>query len=366
MTQPAFSSFGASRRVRIGLVAGPKTVAHLGPVIRHLIIGLLDEPMQVTLICPENVDLRELHLPCPPVDVVTYSLPLLPFLRRRALRELAEELKPSEVSLLHALDADAIPVTISLSENLGLDYLLWMFTCCREVPAADPRCRGILAASAPIQRTLLDSHLVREDQVHLLRPGVYQARSATCFVNPSHAAAIVAAGPLDMYASPAATLQTFADLKSAGRECVFFLVGNGKAERPLRRHAEKLGLMDELTFVDWTGPEQLTDIIKAADLFVSPVVSDRVEIDLLAAMAGGVPVLVADGSVADFVIPDQTALVFPAGDSARLTELVASLLDNRVMARELAEKALLHLRENHSPARMVARLADIYRGILGL
>ncbi len=359
------SSYGAAKPVHIGLVAGPSTIENLGPVIRHLVVGLLDEPMRMSLICPRHAQLQELHLPCPPVGVHEYDMPKLPFLRRRAMDDLSEDLAQAEVTLLQALDVDAISTTADLAARLDLNYVTWAYSCCREWPLADPRCLTMLAASSAIYETAADAG-VPPERLGLLRPGVHQTRSATCFVTPSHVAAIVAAADLDLYAPVAAALQSFADLKAAGRQCVFFLVGNGRAERALRQQAEKLNLMDELTFVDRTGPEQLTDIIKAADLFVWPAPTDRVDIELLSAMAGGVPVLVADRGIADFVIPDQTALAYPTANANALTELLLSLLDNHDYARELAERALAHLRENHSPARMVCNLANLYRAILGV
>ena len=158
-------------------------------------------------------------------------------------------------------------------------------------------------------------------------------------------------------------LVAFAELRQTQRECVFFLIGNGRAEKSIRKLAEKLGLLGDLTFVDRTEPDELTGILRAADIFVSPAPSHRVDIGLLAAMAGGVPVLAAAGGAADFLIPDRTSLTFPAGDAAELTVKLEALLDDRAAARGLAENALAHLRENHSPARMIQQLAEFYRGI---
>jgi glycosyltransferase involved in cell wall biosynthesis len=209
----------------------------------------------------------------------------------------------------------------------------------------------------------VESRAVPPDLVHLLRPGTHPARRATCFIDPKHAVAIVAAGSLASYRPFAATLEAFAELKAGRRECVFFLVGNGRYEHALRRLAMKLGLMSELTFVDRQSPEQLTGILRAADVFIAPAPSDRVEMELLASMAAGVPVLAAGAEAADFVIPDRTALTFSAGDSAELTVKLSALLDDRAAARELAEAALAHLREHHSPAKTVGQLAELYRAL---
>ena len=362
----AMSPYGTSGQLHIGLVLGPQTLHHLGPVIRHLIVGLLDEPMQVTLIGPCQ-DMSELHLPSPPVRIVEYALPRLPFFFPRTVSGLAQGLRESPLTLLHALDTDGLEVAKALSAQLEVPYALWAFSLGgREVRTLDDRCSAVIAPSANIQEMLPALRLAPADRIHLVRPGVYQVRSATCFVASTHAAAIIAADPMTSPFGPSAALEAFAQLRQAGRECVFFLIGNGKAERTLRRQAEKLGLMDALTFVDETGPEQLTGIIKAADIFVSPTAGNRVDIELLAAMAGGVPVLAAQGSAGDFLIPDKTALVFRPGDSPAIAQMLQGLLDDHAAARELADAALAHLKENHSPARMIQKMADLYRQIAGV
>ena len=67
--------------VRIGLVAGPETLRNLGPVVRHMIVGLLDDPLDVTLFCPMKADVA--NLPAPPVRIIRYDTTRLPFLPER-------------------------------------------------------------------------------------------------------------------------------------------------------------------------------------------------------------------------------------------------------------------------------------------
>jgi len=345
----------------VGLVAGTETLDHLGSVARHLIVGVLDEVIPVSLICPESAALP--GVPAPPVEVVRYGPMRWPLLRRRSLEALLQALAGSAPALLHALDTDALALTRQLAVGLDVNYVVGVLSLARAVRATDPRCRRLLAGSEPIRRHLLATHAASEEVIRLLRPGIHPAKRATCFIDPQHAVAIVAAGALDTFQPFAAVLEAFAQLKAAGRECVFFLVGNGRCERQLRRLAERRGLMGDLTFVDRQTPEQLTGILRAADVFISPAPSRRLEMELLASMAAGVPVLAAGAEAADFIIPDRTALTFTPGDSAELTVKLAALLDDRAAAREMAEAALAHLREHHSPARTASRLAELYRAV---
>ncbi|GAG43336.1 unnamed protein product, partial [marine sediment metagenome] len=111
--------------------------------------------------------------------------------------------------------------------------------------------------------------------------------------------------------------------------------------------------------------EQLNGILRAADIFISPAPSKRLEIELLSAMAAGVPVLAAGAEAPDFIIADETALIFSPGDAAGLADRLAMLMDDHAAAQRLAENALAYLRENHSPAKMVSQLIDLYHQITG-
>jgi len=361
---PGVNAKPPPKPIHVALVAGPESLDRLGVVVRHMIVGLLDEAIRVSLVCPVSAGADHL---APPAEVVRYAPTRVPLLLRRSAHAVAHQIRPAGVGCLHALDAGALPLTRRLAAEANLDYLVGIDALRRHVRPPDGRCRGVVAAAEPIRRRLGVQHALPEDQIHLIRPGIHAARQATCFADPQHTVAIVAAGRPASPAPFGAALNAFAELRAARRDCVFFLVGAGRAERPLRRLAQRLDLMGDLTFVDRSSAEQLTDILKAADVFIAPAPADRIDVELLSAMAGGVPALagIAGQPQADqpndFVIPDQTALTFAAGNAAELTVKLAALLDDRAAARRLAEAALDHLRQHHSPARNTKQLADLYR-----
>ncbi len=156
-------------------------------------------------------------------------------------------------------------------------------------------------------------------------------------------------------------LRSFADLIRRKLDCVFFVVGNGRADGQLRLSADKLGLRGELTFVDRQPLRLLPEMFKAADIYVAPVPSRGIDMPSLLAMAAGIPVLAAGEGAADFFIDGQTMLRFKQGNPADLAGKLASLMDDHAMAARLAESALEHLRTCHSPAGVVAALTRIYR-----
>jgi len=348
--------------MRVALVAASQSLAHLGPAVRHLVVGLLDEPMHVSLLCPEGADTS--YVPDPPVQVIRYGSLRLPFIRGRTLDALARRVGRGGVAVLHALDAGALPLTRRLAERCDLGYVASVLSLKSGLHVTGRRCRAVLAASEPIRRALIETRAAPGELVSLLPPAVHRVRKATCFINARHSPAIVAAGRLAAREHFAAVLEAFARVRARRSQCALFIVGDGPGESQLRRLADDLALMADLTFVQPRDAVLLADIVRAADVFISPVPSDRVEIDLLAAMAAGGPVVVAGAAAADFVLNGHTALTYAPTDADDLAGRLDRLLDDRAWARQLAENALAHLREHHSPAKAAARLAELYRGIV--
>jgi glycosyltransferase involved in cell wall biosynthesis len=352
-----------SRPMRIGWVAGEETIERLSRTLKPLAIGLLDEPMEITAICPNRAIITD--LPSPPIEIVRYDRMRLSYFRKRAAARLAEELRAYNFDLLHSLDSSAAELTGQLADILNLRYVVSSYRL------GDGAAMGtlggqaccVLAGCEAIRSDLLENHVAAVEKIEVLHPGVYQVGHATLFANPAQSIAIAAGGELNDFPAFEAVLKCFAELKNRQYDCVFFIIGSGKAQRQLRRAAERLGLNSVLTFVDYQQPAHLAGIFKAADIYISPVPDRGINIPVLLAMAAGDPVVAAGSGCSDFIIGDKTALLYRSGDWVELTGRLSGLLDDHAAASQLAENALDYLGEHYSPAGMVSALAGIYRRV---
>jgi glycosyltransferase involved in cell wall biosynthesis len=355
-------------RLRVGWVAGRTTAERFGRALQPLAIGLMDELVEILALCPEGADIQE--LPSPPVETISFGR-----MRRwgffadtGAVMALAGELRHRKVQLLHALDAEAWPLASQLARLAGLHCIV------NSTHLDDWKILGrlgdsvgkVLAASESIRQALLAHRVAPERRIELVRPGVYQVRKPTCFFDPSLYVSVVAGGPMQDYAPFEAVIRSFAELRRGGRDAVFFLMGNGRAEKRLRALGEVLGVRTELTFVDRQPPRLLPEIFKAADLYVAPIPDRSIDMPCLLAMAAGVPVLAAGQGASDFLIDGQTALGFAPRSAPDLTAKLTALLDDHAQATALADRALAHLRAHHSPAGAVAAVTRIYRQVAAL
>ncbi|MHC4982898.1 MAG: glycosyltransferase family 4 protein [Planctomycetota bacterium] len=350
--------------IRAAWIAGEKTLEDLALTIQPLAISLMDELVELSVLCPGGADASS--LPSPPIEIVRYGRVKRGPFGGRAAERLASEVVGRKIQLLHALDAAAAPLARRLARAAGVNYVISSYALGdgRRLGRLDEHAKAVLAASERIQRDLMERRVISAERIYLLRPGVIRVSRPTCFRNPENSVAIIAGGAMDDFGCFDALLGTFAQLKARSYDCVYFIIGQGRAERRLRERCEKLGLAGEVTFVERQPPWQLTGILKAADIYISPVRAGGLDFQSLRAMAAGVPVLSVSDPASDFLKDGRTSSQFKPGDTSELTMRLLSLLEDRPAAMGLAENALEYLRRHHNPAQMSARTAEIYRRVV--
>lgn len=350
-----------AKPLRVAWLAGPETFDHIGRILQPLAVGLMDEFIGVTVFIPEKSDEHE--LPNVPVDVIRYSRLQWLMFQTGSLAAMADEITNRGVHLLHALDSSAAELAVRLSDATGVNYVVSCYRQgdARRLGTLGPRAVGVMAASEPIRRELLGSRVTSPDRIGLVRPGVYMVNHATCYNDKQKSITIVAGGTMDDFGAYEAVLKAFAEIKASNYDCAFFIIADGKAEERVRLAAEQMSLRSRVTFVEQQPASQLQGIFKSADIYISPVAGDHVDIASLLAMAAGDPVLAAQGHVDDVFIEGQTALMFRSGNSQELTAKLMAIVRDQAAATKLADSALSYLHEHHSAARMVAAISQIYR-----
>jgi len=347
--------------LRVAWVAGAETIGRLGRVLQPLAVGLLDEMIELAVLCPDGDAGALAAAPC---EVVPYAAARWWPLGGGPVEPLAGELKRRKVAVLHGLDGSAGKLTADLARAAAVPYFLNSDALAdrRRLAEAGRGAAAVLAASEPLQHALIGQAVCAGERVRLMRPGVYHVRRPTCFTEPGHSTAVIAGGPLTDPGPFEAVLECFAELSARQYDCVYFLIGDGPAERSLRKRAGALGLREQLTFVVGQPLAELPGIFKSADLYVSPTTYSRIDIRSLLAMAAGVPVLAAGpAGVSDFLRDGETATFFQATNAAELTVKLAALLDDRAAARSLAAAAIEYVHVHHSPAVNVTGLAHLYK-----
>lgn len=110
---------------------------------------------------------------------------------------------------------------------------------------------------------------------------------------------------------------------------VLAIYGYGVLERSLTDQARRLGVLDRVRFMGHLARERLPVVLRAADAFSRPSLTEGLGTAFLEAMAAGVPVIATPvGGIVDFVRDEENGFFAKPGDPvdlARVIEQVAGL-----------------------------------------
>ncbi|MBK6587629.1 MAG: glycosyltransferase family 4 protein [Acidobacteria bacterium] len=183
---------------------------------------------------------------------------------------------------------------------------------------------------------------------------------------PTHAPLIVTLGELKL-------LKGQRDLVLAANEVLkqiptarFVVAGKDNSidkrfRRELRRLVRVLGHDESFTWLDWL--DDISPLMAAADLFVSPSHSESFGLAILDAMAAGTPVIATATDGAKQLITDRNAIV-PIKDPIALAGKITWFIQHENERRVLGEKQKLHARKNYGLTTMIDATVALYEEIL--
>lgn len=149
-------------------------------------------------------------------------------------------------------------------------------------------------------------------------------------------------------------------------DCRFVIAGKDNSldkrfRRELKRLVRVFGHEDNFIWLDWL--EDISPLMAAADIFVSPSHSESFGLAMLDAMAFGTPVIATRTDGAKELITDHNALV-PIKDPIALAEKLASYLNRPDILRTLAETQMQNARERYGLGRMIDKTIGLYESVL--
>lgn len=115
------------------------------------------------------------------------------------------------------------------------------------------------------------------------------------------------------------------------------LIGEGAEARRLERQIASLGLNGLVALAGFRS--DVPTVLKVADVFVLPSLSEGLPVAALEALAAGVPIVAtAAGGTPEVVLNEHTGLLVPPRDPARLAQATVRLLREADLAARLARE----------------------------
>lgn len=142
---------------------------------------------------------------------------------------------------------------------------------------------------------------------------------------------------------------------------VLWIVGDGPERQTLQQIAKALGLENRVCFSGLQA--DVSPFMQAADCLVIPSLwKEAVGLVILEAMACGLPVIgSAIGGIPEFVIPDETGSLFPAGNHEALADRIQELCASRTQREHLRAGARALAVSQFSHQSRVSDAVAIYR-----
>jgi glycosyltransferase involved in cell wall biosynthesis len=133
--------------------------------------------------------------------------------------------------------------------------------------------------------------------------------------------------------------------RTRARNIHMLVAGGGELLDGFRAQAAEAGLGGRVHFLDRVPHGELTNVLRASDLFVlTTEPPESFGIVLIEAMACGLPAVATDYPGVRAVVDEQTGILIPAGDSGAAAEALDRLVDmgpegRASMGRQGREKA---------------------------
>lgn len=155
-------------------------------------------------------------------------------------------------------------------------------------------------------------------------------------------------------------------------DMTILLVGMGLFEEDAVTFLQELkvaGLQDTLVETGWVGEEELPHVLGAADVgiyLMEDTLLNRTKcpVKLADMLCVGLPVVAEDvGQVREYIVHQQTGLLYPAGDVDNLASGLADLLQDEKERKRLGQGARDHIRSHFSWEKLANIAERAYIGV---
>ncbi len=348
----------SSLAVNVALCLDGDVFDRFGPVLRHLVVGLVDQAVHVRL---ASSDVRIEQLKLGPVQSVLHARAVWPT-RHRRTEQLIEMLAGDPPTIVHAFSGDSYRIAVDVADAFDADLVLSVTSVadCDKIAQVDCSRAGIfIAMSQPLIDILTTQLGTPSEQVTLVRPGVRTAGEARGGPAEGSAATILSTASFESGSGVDKVIKAAHMLIKRGHDLLLFLLGEGPKESSLRRMAHERNLDARVIFAHPTG--DLTHAMQSADIFVHPSEDTALSADGLQAIGTGMTVVTVPNTVCDYYRHDETALVTAQATAEALADAIELLLSDRATAQRLAASGIEYVRKHHAWSGMAERTAAAYR-----
>jgi hypothetical protein len=276
---------------------------------------------------------------------------------------LFEKLSHNKPSLIHGFWPGDMKLLSFLSEKLDIPAVVTFFEPPRKRHLSSIPNSAILAASSePIYQSIVSLAEALKSRTICVPLGTFVEESQVCFSNLNQTTSLVVCEDLKNAADYEPLLDAVRHLLAEGFEFSLALMGQGPAERAIRKQINHLGLTYVVALVPPMHP--VRPIFQGMDIFIHLKDRRRCNMALMEAMSVGLAVAGCADSTTGLMQNEKTALLFDAMEEMSIYACLKQLLSKHELARTLAQNARQHLQSHYSVSQMVDGYIEAYKTAL--
>lgn len=160
------------------------------------------------------------------------------------------------------------------------------------------------------------------------------------------------------------SLLALSKLKNKGFKFTYTLVGEGVEYEKLKFLTSHFDLDNEVKFIGYKNPQEVSDLLKVSQLFLLPSFSEGLANSALEAMSCGVPVISAKaGGLEEAIINKESGLLFNVGDVEDLYSKLVSVFELSYDLNTMRENARKTVETKFDLRIQSERFKELYKKI---
>lgn len=158
-------------------------------------------------------------------------------------------------------------------------------------------------------------------------------------------------------------LRVFQKIKSENKLVRFMLVGDGPSLPEIKRLAEKLGIIDKMTFPGLIALERIAQYYASGDIFIHSSLTETQGLITVEAMASSLPVVAIKATGVCDLIKTGHSGILTGNSEEEFSQAVLKLIDDENYRTRLGENAFREA-QNYSIENSTEKLISVYQGLL--
>lgn len=346
--------------VRPLLVSDSRTVQQFCSPMRHLLFGFEAQAISSCLVVPPNSLMESLLWPG--VGIIEHPALKVPLFYRQNRTRLILRIEKFKPTIIHCFGTARSHLAKTIGRIFNIPVVITINSSTHGFLSRRVISTGFSTIIAPCESIANGFKQQNPRIASLLKKvnmGTFVDETCACFLRPDRVPSIVMVSDFPQFDYLEPFLGAIRHLAVDGYEFLVVLMGQGPAQKDIRKFIRSVGLAHTVNITPQIRP--LRVVFRSADVFIQPYVTRQFDSVMVEAASAGTAIATDKENGDDFLQNNTTAIFFDSRDELSIYSALQKLLDDKEWSRSIALNAQNYLRSNNTVSSMVSSLLEIYK-----